>query len=131
MIEIIDFSLTSVCCVPTCVFNVYFRVLYKRCFFFDGPDPHSPSLISDPSPPSGEYHCLEQEYEFQVFSLIAQFVEENSWTLETVQRDLTVTTLSELEPRPVVEACFDRYLQPSGVARADTGQTPAPLLSDS
>ena len=68
------------------------------------------------------YRFLECEYEFHVFSLITKFIDENSWSSDQVRRPLTVETLSELEPAPVVAYCFDKHLRPTGEAAADTGQ---------
>ena len=68
------------------------------------------------------YRFLECEYEFHVFSLITKFVDENSWSADQVRRPATVDTLSELEPRPVVEHCFDKHLRPTGDTVQGTGE---------
>ena len=43
---------------------------------------------------------------------ILNFIEENSWNYSSIKKQLTLATLEELEPRPILEQCLEYYATP-------------------
>ncbi len=50
----------------------------------------------------GRQHLLDDAYRMKVLSDVLKFADENSWSLEQVNREETVETLQELEPKEIV-----------------------------
>ncbi|XP_022818286.1 sister chromatid cohesion protein DCC1 [Spodoptera litura] len=61
----------------------------------------------------GHYRLLEFEYEFRVLSYMLDLIDENSWPLEKISREVTIESLKELVPLPILEAMFRFYTDPS------------------
>ena len=56
---------------------------------------------------------LKPEYELRVLNHFLNFVEENSWKYDEVERDLTIETLQGLEPNEVLEQVFEFFFEPT------------------
>lgn len=61
----------------------------------------------------GYYRLLEFEYEFRVLSYMLDLIDENSWPLDKISREITIDSLKELVPLPILEAMFRFYTDPS------------------
>lgn len=61
----------------------------------------------------GHYRLLEFEYEFRVLSYMLDLIDENSWPLDKISREITIDSLKELVPLPILEAMFRFYTDPS------------------
>ncbi|CAH0696335.1 unnamed protein product [Spodoptera exigua] len=61
----------------------------------------------------GHYRLLEFEYEFRVLSYMLDLIDENSWPLDKISREVTIESLKELVPLPILEAMFRFYTNPS------------------
>ncbi|KAF9411605.1 hypothetical protein HW555_009677 [Spodoptera exigua] len=61
----------------------------------------------------GHYRLLEFEYEFRVLSYMLDLIDENSWPLDKISREVTIESLKELVPLSILEAMFRFYTNPS------------------
>lgn len=59
------------------------------------------------------YRLLEFDYEFRVLSYMLDLIDENSWSLDRISKEVTVESLKELVPLPILEAMFRFYTQES------------------
>lgn len=59
------------------------------------------------------YRLLEFDYEFRILSYMLDLIEENSWPLDRISREITMDSLKELGPMEVLEAMFRFYTKPS------------------
>lgn len=59
------------------------------------------------------YRLLDFDYEFRILSYMLDLIEENSWPLDRISRDITMNSLKELGPVYVLEAMFRFYTKPS------------------
>ncbi|CAH2057124.1 unnamed protein product, partial [Iphiclides podalirius] len=57
----------------------------------------------------GYYRLLEFDYEFRVLSYMLDLIEENSWPLNRISKEITFESLKDLVPRPVLESLFRYY----------------------
>ncbi|XP_038218251.1 sister chromatid cohesion protein DCC1 [Zerene cesonia] len=57
----------------------------------------------------GYYRLLDFDYEFRVLSYMLDLIEENSWPLDKISRELTLDSLKDLVPVCILEAMFDFY----------------------
>jgi hypothetical protein len=57
----------------------------------------------------GKWFKLEADYKMKVLSLISNYIEENSWPLNRVNREDTVNELAELENKEVVREVNNNY----------------------
>lgn len=57
----------------------------------------------------GYYRLLEFDYEFRVLSYMLDLIEENSWPLNKISKEVTLDSLKELVPLPILEAMFKFY----------------------
>ncbi|XP_047506444.1 sister chromatid cohesion protein DCC1 isoform X1 [Pieris napi] len=57
----------------------------------------------------GYYRLLEFDYEFRVLSYMLDLIEENSWPLDRVSKEVTLESLKDLAPMCVLEAMFGFY----------------------
>lgn len=61
----------------------------------------------------GYYRLLDFEYEFRVLSYMLDLIEENSWPLDKISKDITLDSLKDLVPSPILEAMFRFYTKES------------------
>lgn len=61
------------------------------------------------------YRLLDFEYEFRVLSFMLDLIEENSWPLDKISKEVTLDSLKELVPPPILEAMFRFYTKKSSV----------------
>lgn len=61
----------------------------------------------------GYYRLLEFDYEFRVLSYMLDLIDENSWPLDRVSKEVTLDSLKELVPLPILEAMFKFYTDES------------------
>eukprot|EP00057_Strongylocentrotus_purpuratus_P001139 XP_001194603.3 PREDICTED: sister chromatid cohesion protein DCC1 [Strongylocentrotus purpuratus] len=54
----------------------------------------------------GHWRVLDFDYESQVLTHILSLVQENSWSYDEVPLEETLSTLENLEPRPILEHCL-------------------------
>ncbi|ENN71989.1 sister chromatid cohesion protein DCC1 [Dendroctonus ponderosae] len=52
---------------------------------------------------------LEFDYHFRVLSYMLKIIDENSWTISTVDYDVTCDSLKEIVPEAIIEALFKKY----------------------
>lgn len=57
----------------------------------------------------GHLRLLDYTYEFRIINLMTNLVNENSWSLENIDKDITISALEEIIPKEIVEAVFDYY----------------------
>lgn len=55
------------------------------------------------------YRLLEFDYEFRVLSYMLDLIEENSWPLDKVSKEITLDSLKDLVPNTILEAMFRFY----------------------
>lgn len=55
------------------------------------------------------YRLLEFDYEFRVLSYMLDLIEENSWPLNKISKEITLESLKELVPPCILEAMFSFY----------------------
>ncbi|XP_023942598.2 sister chromatid cohesion protein DCC1 [Bicyclus anynana] len=61
------------------------------------------------------YRLLEFDYEFRVLSHMLDLIEENSWPLDRISKDVTIDSLKDLVPESILEAMFGFYSSESAV----------------
>ncbi|KAJ2941258.1 hypothetical protein O0L34_g3456 [Tuta absoluta] len=61
----------------------------------------------------GYYRLLEFDYEFRVLSYMLDLIDENSWPIDKISREITLDSLKELVPLPILEAMFKFYTEKS------------------
>lgn len=59
------------------------------------------------------YRLLEFDYEFRVLSYMLDLIDENSWPLDRVSKDVTLESLKDLIPPVILEAMFKFYTEES------------------
>lgn len=69
----------------------------------------------------GAWRFLEHEYHFRVLSYILNFVDENSWPINQVNKTETLQSLAALVPMGILEQCFSWYAEET-VAASKEGQ---------
>ncbi|CAG9792993.1 unnamed protein product [Diatraea saccharalis] len=57
----------------------------------------------------GYYRLLDFDYEFRVLSYMLDLIEENSWPLDKISKEVTFESLKELLPISILEAMFRFY----------------------
>ncbi|XP_059055968.1 sister chromatid cohesion protein DCC1 isoform X2 [Achroia grisella] len=57
----------------------------------------------------GYYRLLDFDYEFRVLSYMLDLIDENSWALDKISKDITLESLKDLVPRSILEAMFRFY----------------------
>ncbi|XP_049880048.1 sister chromatid cohesion protein DCC1 [Pectinophora gossypiella] len=57
----------------------------------------------------GYYRLLEFDYEFRVLSYMLDLIDENSWPLDKISKEVTLDSLKELVPMSILEAMFRFY----------------------
>ncbi|GAB0091098.1 Sister chromatid cohesion protein DCC1 [Sergentomyia squamirostris] len=63
---------------------------------------------------NGYMRVLENEYEFRVMRLLLDLIEENSWSPDEVDCEVSVDSLKEIIPEDILRALFSLYTLPSG-----------------
>ncbi|XP_061723894.1 sister chromatid cohesion protein DCC1 [Cydia pomonella] len=61
----------------------------------------------------GFYRLLEFDYEFRVLSYMLDLIEENSWHLEKISKEITLDSLKDLCPLSIIESMFKFYTEES------------------
>lgn len=62
---------------------------------------------------NGYLRLLEFDYEFRILSYMLDLIEENSWSLDKVSKEVTLVALKDLVPEVVLEAMFRFYTSES------------------
>lgn len=55
------------------------------------------------------YRLLEFDYEFRVLSYMLDLIEENSWPLNKISKEITFESLKDLVPQPILNSLFKYY----------------------
>lgn len=63
---------------------------------------------------TGYYRMVSFEFEARALTLMLDFVEENSWNPNEVDKDYTYNELSTFIPKSVFDLIFHKYTDPSG-----------------
>lgn len=61
----------------------------------------------------GYMRMLEYDYEYRIVNVMVGLIVENSWELDEVEREETITSLDGIAPKEIVESLFDLYTIPS------------------
>lgn len=62
----------------------------------------------------GRMRVFDIEYEYRLLSFLLGVVTENSWSIDAIDREETLSAISEaIAPAPLVQAMFDMYTVPS------------------
>lgn len=61
----------------------------------------------------GWMRVLECEYEYRIVNLMVGLITENSWPLDEVEREETISALDGIAPKQIVEGLFDLYTIPT------------------
>ncbi|CAH2097617.1 unnamed protein product [Euphydryas editha] len=59
------------------------------------------------------YRLLEFDYEFRVLSYMLDLIDENSWSLDRISKEITFESLKDLVPRCILESMFMFYTDKS------------------
>ncbi|OWR44518.1 hypothetical protein KGM_202562 [Danaus plexippus plexippus] len=59
------------------------------------------------------YRLLDFDYEFRILSYMLDLIEENSWPLNKISREVTLDSLKDLVPACILEAMFGFYTMES------------------
>ncbi|XP_021914088.1 sister chromatid cohesion protein DCC1 isoform X2 [Zootermopsis nevadensis] len=70
---------------------------------------------------NGAWRFLEHEYHFRVLSYILNFVDENSWPINQVNKTETLQSLAALVPMDILDQCFSWYAEET-VAASKEGE---------
>ncbi|KAL4708643.1 hypothetical protein ACJJTC_008169 [Scirpophaga incertulas] len=57
----------------------------------------------------GNYRLLEFDYELTVLSYMLDLIEENSWPLDKISKEITMQSLETIVPKSILEAMFRFY----------------------
>ncbi|CAG5074035.1 Similar to dscc1: Sister chromatid cohesion protein DCC1 (Danio rerio) [Cotesia congregata] len=57
----------------------------------------------------GYYRLISFEFESKALTLMLDFMEENSWKINSVNKEETYEALQDLIPRPIFDTIFDKY----------------------
>lgn len=68
---------------------------------------------------NGAWRYLEHEYHFRVLSYILNFVDENSWPIDRINKIETLQSLAALVPVDILEHCFSWYAEKTAVVNRD------------
>lgn len=60
---------------------------------------------------NGHYRILEFDYEFRILSYMLDLVDENSWSINAVRRDVTLESLKTLVPEGILAKLFEFYTE--------------------
>lgn len=61
------------------------------------------------------YRLLDFDYEFRVLSYMLDLIEENSWPLNKISKEVTLDSLKDLVPGSILGAMFNFYTNPTMV----------------
>jgi len=67
----------------------------------------------------GAWRYLEHEYHFRVLSYILNFVDENSWPIDRINKIETLQSLAALVPVDILEQCFSWYAERTALVDGD------------
>jgi len=67
----------------------------------------------------GVWRFLEHEYHFRLLSYILNFVDENSWPIDRINKTETLQSLAALVPVDVLEQCFSWFAEKTGTVDKD------------
>ncbi|XP_050356363.1 sister chromatid cohesion protein DCC1 [Nymphalis io] len=59
------------------------------------------------------YRLLEFDYEFRVLSYMLDLIDENSWSLDKISKEVTLESLKDLVPGCILESMFMSYTEES------------------
>lgn len=68
---------------------------------------------------NGAWRFLEHEYHFRVLSYILNFVDENSWPIDRINKTETLQSLAALVPVDILEQCFSWYAEKTAMVNRD------------
>ncbi|XP_053618193.1 sister chromatid cohesion protein DCC1 [Plodia interpunctella] len=57
----------------------------------------------------GYYRLLDFDYEFRVLSYMLDLIEENSWPLDRISKEITLDSLKDLVPLTILDSMFEFY----------------------
>lgn len=60
----------------------------------------------------GHLRLANYEYEYRIVSLMLEIVNENSWNIDEIDREVTVNSFDGIAPKEIVERIFDIYAKP-------------------
>ncbi|OXU23097.1 hypothetical protein TSAR_013014 [Trichomalopsis sarcophagae] len=61
----------------------------------------------------GYYRLISFEFEAKAVPLMLDLMEENSWEIDEVDKEVSCKSLSEIIPEPIFELLFKKYTEPS------------------
>ena len=56
-----------------------------------------------------KWYLMSFDYKMKILSHIINFFDENSWSLQDIQRSETIEALEEIEPAEVIAAVFNQF----------------------
>ncbi|VVC93441.1 unnamed protein product [Leptidea sinapis] len=62
----------------------------------------------------GYYRLLDFDFEFRVLSYMLDLIEENSWELDNISKEITMESLKDLVPKSILESMFGFYTEQCG-----------------
>ncbi|XP_015112003.1 sister chromatid cohesion protein DCC1 [Diachasma alloeum] len=77
----------------------------------------------------GYYRLIAFEYEARALTLMLDFMEENSWPPDEVDKEETFKALEELIPRPIFDLIFDKYTTKSAKSEMQESTGGHPLYA--
>lgn len=63
----------------------------------------------------GYIRLLDVEYQFRVLSFMLKLIEENSWSLNEIDYDTTISSLSDIIPEIILDCVFQYYTEESKI----------------
>lgn len=58
---------------------------------------------------------MDDAFEFRCLTLMLNLIQENSWSLNEIEEDVTISSLKEIVPEEVLIGLFDLYTEPSDI----------------
>lgn len=68
---------------------------------------------------SGYYRLISFEFEAKAVPLMLDLMEENSWEIDEVDKEVSYESLSEIIPEPIFELLFKKYTELSTKTKKD------------
>lgn len=62
---------------------------------------------------NGYVRLLEFEYVFRILSLMLKLIDENSWSLDEINYDITIESLTDLAPTEIIYSIFNYFTEKS------------------
>lgn len=70
----------------------------------------------------GYYRLISFEFEARALPLMLDLIDENSWPLDEIDKEVSYESLREIIPKPIFDLLFQKYTEPSDKTNKDGAQ---------